>query len=166
MKKKIIYLYSHPIQYFAPLSRLLAQSEHFEVLVCYCSDYGVKPYSDKEFNQVIQWDIPLLEGYKSVFLKNYSRNPGIDKGFFGLINLGIFTLLWQQPKSYIIVHGWAYFTHFFTLLIASLLGHKVCLRGESPLSHEMLNSPKKLKLRQFFLSSHSLQRYPSLPFYW
>lgn len=149
MKRNIIYLYSHPIQYFAPLSRKLAQSEAFDVLVCYCSDYGVKAYQDKEFNQVIQWDIPLLEGYTSKFLKNKARNPGIGKGFFGLMNWEILKVLRTQPKSYIIVHGWGYFTNVLTLLMGKFYGHTVCLRGESPLNQELLNSPRKIGIRKF-----------------
>lgn len=150
MKKKIIYLYSHPIQYFAPLSRMLAASENFDLLVCYCSDYGVKAYQDEEFNQKIQWDIPLLEGYEYQFLKNKARNPGIGNGFFGLMNFEILKVLRAQPKSYIIVHGWGYMTHFLTLLLGKIYGHKVCLRGESPISHEKLYSPRKLRLRKLF----------------
>lgn len=150
MKKRLILLYSHPIQYFAPLSRTLAQSDEFEVLVCYCSDHGVKAYKDEEFNQTVQWDIPLLEGYESLFLKNYARNPGLDKGFRGLINWGILKVLRQQPKSYVMVHGWGYVTTVLTLLAARAYGHTVCLRGESPLSHEAQYSPKQLKRRKRF----------------
>ncbi|MEM8526293.1 MAG: glycosyltransferase family 4 protein [Bacteroidota bacterium] len=150
MKKRLILLYSHPIQYFAPLSRALAKSDEFEVLVCYCSDHGVKAYEDEEFNQTVQWDIPLLEGYESLFLKNYARNPGISKGFRGLINWGILKVLRQQPKSFVMVHGWGYLTTVLTLLVARAYGHTVCLRGESPLSHEAQYSPKQLKRRKRF----------------
>ncbi|MEM9849099.1 MAG: glycosyltransferase family 4 protein [Bacteroidota bacterium] len=151
MKKRLIFLYSHPIQYFAPLSRKLAQSDEFEVLVCYCSDYGVKAYQDREFNRTVQWDIPLLEGYESIFLKNYKRNGGIEKGFFGLINLGILKVLRQQPKSYIIVHGWGYLTQLLTLVVGRAYGHTVCLRGESPLSHEaQYNDKQRQRRKRFF----------------
>ncbi|MEL6943357.1 MAG: glycosyltransferase family 4 protein, partial [Bacteroidota bacterium] len=150
MKKRLLFLYSHPIQYFAPLSRALAQSDEFEVLVCYCSDHGVKAYKDEEFNQTVQWDIPLLEGYESIFLKNYARNPGLSKGFRGLVNWGILKVLRQQPKSYVIVHGWGYLTTVLTLLVARAYGHTVCLRGESPLSHEAQYSSKQAKRRKRF----------------
>ncbi|MEM9884486.1 MAG: glycosyltransferase family 4 protein [Bacteroidota bacterium] len=150
MKKRLIFLYSHPIQYFAPLSRKLAQSDQFEVLVCYCSDHGVQAYKDEEFNQTVQWDIPLLQGYTSIFLKNYKRNGGISKGFFGLMNWGILKVLRQQPKSYIIVHGWGYLTQLLTLVVGRTYGHRVCLRGESPLSHEAQYSEKQRRRRKRF----------------
>ncbi|MEM1326779.1 MAG: glycosyltransferase family 4 protein [Bacteroidota bacterium] len=148
MKKKLIFLYSHPIQYVAPLMRYLAESNHFDVLVLYCSDHGAKAYRDKEFNQELKWDIPLLEGYNSIFLKNSKKDGGIDQGFLGLSNYEVLKVLKQQPPSYVIVHGWNYLTHFLTLLNAHKYGHKICLRAESPMSHEQQYSPRKSRLRQ------------------
>jgi glycosyltransferase involved in cell wall biosynthesis len=149
MKKRLIFLYSHPIQYVAPLMRHLAQSPHFEVLVLYCSDHGARAYQDKEFNQEIKWDIPLLDGYKSIVLKNNNRKGGMHRGFFGLRNVEVLRVLQQQPPSYIIVHGWNYVTHLLTLLSAKRYGHTICLRAESPMSHEQQYSTLKSRLRTF-----------------
>lgn len=39
-KKKIIFLLSHPIQYFPPLFQLMAKDDKIDLMVLYCNDYG------------------------------------------------------------------------------------------------------------------------------
>ncbi|MEP7165499.1 MAG: glycosyltransferase [Ferruginibacter sp.] len=124
--------------------------------VCYCSDESLAGKLDKGFGKKVKWDIPLLDGYQSVFLKNHSWKPSIHKGFFGLINPGIIKLLYNEPKSIVIVHGWAYSTNVLTIIFAKLFGHKVCLRSETPLNQEQKkNRPvtfiKHVYLRFLFL---------------
>jgi len=63
---------THPIQYYAPLFRELAQRSGFELMVYYGSDSGLKPRFDPGFGKLVQWDIPLLDGYQHEFLPNRS----------------------------------------------------------------------------------------------
>ncbi len=135
--KPVIFLNSHPIQYFAPLYQEIAATTDISLTVWYCSDESIREKMDKGFGKKIKWDIPLLEGYKSVFIKNNSWKPSIHKGFFGLMNFKVVSMLYKEPKSVIIVHGWAYFTHILTIVFGKLLGHKVCLRAETPLNQEL-----------------------------
>jgi glycosyltransferase involved in cell wall biosynthesis len=111
----------------------------------------VKGHFDRQFGSHVGWDIPLLEGYTSRFFKNRSRSPSIYNGFFGLINPGLLRALWKQPKSIVIVHGWNYFTHVMALIIGRLAGHTVCIRGESPLSQELVRSKANIFFKRFFL---------------
>ena len=134
--RPVIFLNSHPIQYFAPLYKQMDESG-ISLTVYYCSDESIKGKFDKGFGKEVKWDIPLLDGYKSVFLKNYSWKPSIHKGFFGLFNPGIIKVLYKQPKSIVIIHGWAYSTNIITIIFAKLFGHKVCLRAETPLNQEL-----------------------------
>lgn len=139
--KNIIFINSHPIQYFAPLYSYL-NKEGLNVACWYCSDENVKGHMDKQFGTHVTWDIPLLEGYSFRFFKNRSWKPSLYNGFFGLFNPGMIRALFKEPKSIIIVHGWAYFTNILTIIFARLAGHTVCLRGESPLNQELLKSRK------------------------
>src|SRR5882762_8662718 len=41
-----------------------------DLTVLFCSEDGVREYEDSGFGTPIQWDTPLLEGYRHVFLKN------------------------------------------------------------------------------------------------
>jgi glycosyltransferase involved in cell wall biosynthesis len=76
---------SHPIQYYAPWFRHLAQSTDIEIKVFYLWDFGVTQQVDAGFKQLVQWDIPLLDGYSYEFVPNVSSNPGTHH-FWGLQN--------------------------------------------------------------------------------
>ena len=86
--QSFIFLNSHPIQYFAPLYRYLAE-KGVDLEVLYCSGDGASRKFDKEFGQEVQWDIPLLEGYPHRFLKNSGIHPPSSKRFLSLVNISV-----------------------------------------------------------------------------
>ncbi|MCU0321390.1 MAG: glycosyltransferase family 4 protein [Chitinophagaceae bacterium] len=151
MYKKIIFLNSHPIQYFAPLYQEIARCKELDLAVLYCSDETLKGAIDKQFGVKVKWDIPLLNGYSYKFLKNKSWKPSIFKGFWGLINWEVITFLKKKEQSIIIVHGWGYFTHVITIIAAKLLGHTVCIRAETPLNQEFKKNKLVTFLKHFYL---------------
>ncbi len=153
---KVIFINSHPIQYFAPLYKYL-NIEGLTTECWYCSDENFKGHLDKQFGVNVKWDIPLLEGYPNRFFKNRAPRPSIYNGFFGLFNPGMALALFKEKKSLIVVHGWAYLTSVLVIICARMAGHHVCLRGESPLDQELLKSRqslifKKLVLGKFLFS--------------
>lgn len=150
--KKIVFFNSHPIQYFAPLYKAIAEDNNLDLKVVYFSDVSIKGYRDKQFGTDVKWDIPLLEGYNSLFLKNYSIKPSIYS-FWGLQNWGVIKFLFKEPKSVVIVHGWGYFINFIVILFAKLFGHKVAMRGEMPLHQERLKPLRKQRIRLCFFNS-------------
>src|SRR5436190_20804728 len=102
--RKVIFINSHPIQYFAPLYKYL--NEHNVLAECwYCSDENVKGHHDRQFGAEVAWDIPLLDGYPYRFFKNRSWKPSLYNGFFGLINPGVIGALYKEPSSVVVVHG-------------------------------------------------------------
>lgn len=151
LMKNIIIVSSHPIQYFAPLYKEIAREKDINLNVIYFSDISVKGSIDKQFGTTVKWDIPLLEGYRSIFLKNYAFNPS-TYSFFGLLNLGVIPYLAKAPKSIVWIHGWGYFINFLVIFFAKLFGHKVAMRGEMPLHQELLKSPVKQKIRKPFFT--------------
>ncbi len=69
---------THPIQYYAPLFRLLAKEPGIELKVFYTwsqSQQGAK--YDIDFGKMIEWDIPLLDGYSYEFVNNVAKDPGL-----------------------------------------------------------------------------------------
>ena len=146
----IIFLVSHPIQYFAPMYRAIYEREPFSGCVWYCSGHGLKGEWDQEFGTEVKWDIPVLQGYPYRFLKNHARRPSIYR-FGGLINLGLIKALYRAPRSILVVHGWNYISHLLVVFFGRLFGHRVCLRAESPLSHEQNKKGIKKIIRRFFL---------------
>jgi glycosyltransferase involved in cell wall biosynthesis len=134
--RPLIFLNTHPIQYFAPLYRYLAESG-LPIQVMYCNDKTVKGGIDKEFGQQVKWDIPLLEGYSSQFFKNYGWGK---RGFFSCINPGMISFLKKQPPSTVVLHSWNYASDILVLIGAKLYGHQLAFRGESNLAQERLKS--------------------------
>ncbi len=114
----------------------------------------------------IKWDIPLLDGYKYIFLPCIGGRHQLSfwRPFvFGLrhhLNEGKFDALW--------LHGYAHQANLRALLIAKSLGLKVLLRGESHLmSHhrspmkiwlKKVSFPKLFKLIDGFLAIGSLNK--------
>ena len=64
---------SHPIQYHAPVYRVLQAKFGIPVTAIYGSDFSVVGYRDSEFGADLAWDTDLLSGYSQVFLSQVSR---------------------------------------------------------------------------------------------
>ena len=72
MAQKLAILNTHPIQYFAhSIAGWLRNRSGLDRL--FLQPPGSDEYIDEGFGQRLKWDIPLLDGYKHVFLKNLRR---------------------------------------------------------------------------------------------
>ncbi|GAB3640778.1 glycosyltransferase family 4 protein [Spirosoma arcticum] len=147
---RIIILNSHPIQYFAPLYRKLATDTNVDLTVYYASRHGLDGGIDRQFGTRVQWDVPLLAGYQTEFLRNYALRPSIYS-FFGLLNLGIVGRLWQAPSSVLIIHGWAYAVNWMALLFGALFGHTVCVRCDTAYFRELTDAHLAAPVRDYML---------------
>lgn len=67
--KKLGIITTHPIQYNAPIFRLLNERHKIHIRVFYTWENSKQGFFDRKFNQQIKWDIPLLEGYEYEFVK-------------------------------------------------------------------------------------------------
>ena len=101
MKKRLAILSTHPIQYYAPLFRLLAKNVSFEVRV-YFSKVTEEVRFDPDFGQDVTWDIPMTAGY------HHESHSATTKT--GLTNL-IQSIASFQPSA-ILVFGWNFTGHF------------------------------------------------------
>src|SRR5215213_5525904 len=85
-KRRLAIITSHPIQYNAPLFKLMNESViRFIIKVFYTRGQSNDKVLDKEFGVSFNWDIPLLDGYEYTFVKNISTDPG-SHHFNGIIN--------------------------------------------------------------------------------
>lgn len=134
---KLLFLHTHPIQYFAPLYRYLA-AQDIDLEVWYFDDSSIRGAADAEFGQAVQWDIPLLEGYKYRFFPNegHLRSDG-SRGWNGYRNPALLEALRQHPPARVVVHGWSYWTYAQVLRKAARWGHQLWFRGETNLAMEM-----------------------------
>jgi len=111
MKKKLAIIVTHPIQYYAPVFQLLSNDKTIEIKVFYTwGEDSIKAKYDPGFGKVIDWDIPLLEGYPYEFLKNTSAAPG-SHHFKGIINPEAIERIIAFKPDAILIYGWAYQSH-------------------------------------------------------
>lgn len=120
---------THPIQYYAPVFKLLAQQA--EVKVFYTWGETSLTKHDPGFGKTIKWDINLLEGYDYQWLANVAPDPGSHK-FNGIINPDIIDAIENWKPDTILIYGWAYNSH---LKVMRYFKNKipVLFRGDSTL---------------------------------
>jgi glycosyltransferase involved in cell wall biosynthesis len=129
--KKLAIIISHPIQYYAPVFKLLTERKQIEIKVFYTNGEPCIENFDRGFDKQIKWDIPLLDGYEFEFLKNTSRRPG-SHHFRGIINPDAIKRINAYNPDSILVYGWSYSSH---LKILRFFNKKkqVLFRGDSHL---------------------------------
>ena len=149
---RLAVLASHPIQYQAPLYRLLANQPEIDLHVYFCSQWGVEPYYDSGFGERLSWDIPVLGGYRSTFLTNFSPRPNPSR-MGGLVNPGIISSIVRGRYDAVWIHGWASVTNWMAWAGAVAWQVPILLRGESNGLTEpsgLKGMIKKVLLRIFF----------------
>jgi glycosyltransferase involved in cell wall biosynthesis len=143
---RILYFLSHPIQYFSPLLKELAKVSDLEV--CYFSDSSLKGGMDKGFGTSVTWDVPLLDGYKYCFLKNYRPGKGLNNKFLDVWNPGVWKKIRQYKPDIILFNDWTYSSSWMVLFTALLHGRATWLRAENPLNQELKKSRKVLWIKK------------------
>lgn len=121
---------SHPTQYYSPWFEHIAARPGIELKVFYLWDFGVEDRYDPQFARSLRWDIPLLDGYPSVFVPNRSGAPGTHH-FGGLDNPGLVEALVEYRPDAILLFGYAYRSHLRVLLSPRLSRVPLLLRGDS-----------------------------------
>ena len=148
--KKLAIITTHPIQYNAPLFKLLAERKKVVIKVFYTwGETVLQQKYDPGFKKNITWDIPLLEGYEYSFEKNTAKNPG-SSHFNGIINPGLINAIEEWKADAILVYGWAFKSHL--KLLRYFKGRlPVFFRGDSTLLADTDNGIKKI-IRRIFLT--------------
>ncbi|MEJ8816948.1 glycosyltransferase family 4 protein [Lacibacter sp. H407] len=148
--KKLAIVTSHPIQYNAPLFRLLAERKNIDLKVFYTwgqTEHGF--VYDPDFKKEFKWDIPLLDGYDKEFVENISKQPSAGE-FKGIKNADIFQRIDRYNPDALLVFGWSFHSHLQVLRRYNGK-KKILFRGDSNLLDEKQGvSPKKI-LRRLFL---------------
>jgi glycosyltransferase involved in cell wall biosynthesis len=146
--KKLAILTTHPIQYNAPVFKLLQQRRNIDIKVFYTwGEEVLKDKYDPGFGKNIEWDIPLLEGYDAVFVKNVAKDPG-SHHFKGIDNPNLIQEIEEWNADAILVFGWSFKSHLKALRHFSGK-RKILFRGDSTLLDEVKGI--KQRLRRSFL---------------
>ena len=148
--KNLAIITTHPIQYYAPLFRLLTQRGKINVKVFYTWGEEAKgKIFDPGFGAMRSWDIPLLEGYSYEFVKNISKSPG-SSHFGGIVNPDIIERIKVFNADALLVFGWAFNSHL--KVVRHFKGIiPVYFRGDSTLLDEAPGFSLKKCARRLFL---------------
>jgi glycosyltransferase involved in cell wall biosynthesis len=112
---KLAIVTTHPIQYYAPLFKALANSGRLQIRVFYTwSQTCSGTHQDEGFGRELRWDIPLLDGYEHEFVPNIARRPGLES-FWGLRNPTLIPAITDWNPGALLVYGWNFRTHLNTL---------------------------------------------------
>jgi glycosyltransferase involved in cell wall biosynthesis len=131
LRRKLVFVTSHPIQYQVPIFRhLAAQSDlDFHVL------FAMLPYAKTQgagFGVNFSWDIPLLEGFTYSVLENVANQPSVTS-FRGCDTPSIYHKLREIRPDLVITNGWVVKTCLQALWACKRLSIKVAVRGEANL---------------------------------
>lgn len=147
--KRLAIITTHPIQYNAPLFKLLSERGKINIKVFYT--WGKEVLSNKYdpgFAKSIEWDIPLLEGYDYSFVENIAKKKG-SHHYRGIDNPGLIKEIEAWKPDAVLVYGWSFKSHlkamrYFKTKIP------VLFRGDSTL----LNQQPSVKsiIRKFFFT--------------
>ena len=147
MARRLAIVTSHPIQYYAPLFRTLADRDPLDIHVFYGWKGATESAYDPGFEDDVQWDISLLDGYDYTFVPNTSSDPG-SHHFRGLVNPGLIPDIESWGPDALLLFGWAYQSHLRALLHFS--GDvPIFFRGDSTLLDEQ--GGLRTGLRRLFL---------------
>ena len=153
-KIRLAYLVTHPIQYQAPLLRLLAAEPDLDLTVFFCSDFSLQSYLDVEFGQVIDWDVPLLEGYRHEFLPALGGKDRVT--FWRPFNYGLSRRLKEGNFQVLWIHGYARWFHWTAMVSAKAAGVKVLMRDEATLNSAARSLGKRAAKQGFFVVLNKL----------
>jgi glycosyltransferase involved in cell wall biosynthesis len=144
--KKLAIITTHPIQYYAPVFKLLHERQNINIKVFYTWGQESQHKHDPGFNKAISWDLPLLEGYPYEWVTNKSSRPG-SQHFKGIVNPDLINQIKDYAPDAILLFGWAYHSHLKILRSSNKI--PIYFRGDSTL----LNEQKSIKrfLRYIFL---------------
>jgi glycosyltransferase involved in cell wall biosynthesis len=127
---RLAILASHPVQYYAPLFRELAQ--RLDLSVFYAHNATAQDQARAGFGVGFSWDVDLLSGYHHVFLDNVSRKPGLGR-FSGVDTPEIDQRLRDARFDGLLLMGWYLKSFIQGLIAAKRSGIPVMVRGDSHL---------------------------------
>jgi glycosyltransferase involved in cell wall biosynthesis len=143
---RVLVIASHPVQYAAPIYRLMAQHPQLDFQVAYCSLRGAEAAHDPEFGRSVKWDIPLLDGYSWTHVPN--RGSG-SESFFGFYNPGLWKLIREGSFDAVICFTGYIRASFWVSYFASKLSEAAFLFGTDTSSLSPRDSRKwKLALKR------------------
>jgi glycosyltransferase involved in cell wall biosynthesis len=147
-----------PVFYQAPLYRALAADPRVDLTVLFASSGGVRPYDAAFGGRPVVWDVDLLDGYTSRFVRAADRNE-VSAGFLAMRDIDVVGHILREHWDALWVHGYSYLTLWLAIATARLRGIPVLIREEQTLLHDRPQPRRWLRaavLRGLFSKAHGL----------
>jgi glycosyltransferase involved in cell wall biosynthesis len=158
---RLAHLAGVPSPYFAPLFRAIARDPRVDFTVIYCSSEGVRAVDGSRYGYQEQfvWDIDLLSGYRSVFLRRADRTPGLGNHTWSVRNWDVVPALLRGRFDVLSTAGYNSLTYLLGALTQRVLGRHVLFREEQTLLDRRSAAnviAKQLLLRALFSQGRGL----------
>jgi glycosyltransferase involved in cell wall biosynthesis len=131
MRRRIGFLISHPIQYYAPIFRELAKRCDLHVFFAHRQDAAQQAKAG--YGVAFDWDVDLLSGYESQFLENVAREPSTQT-FAGCNTPEIAQRIATGRFDAFIVPGWSLRSYWQAVRACRRNRVPVMVRGDSQLA--------------------------------
>jgi len=128
-KRPLVIIETHPVQYHAPVYRLIEEAHGIPVTVIYGSDFSVAGYRDKEFNESFSWDVDLTAGNDVRFLSR--AKEGGARSFEEVSPRGLSRTLQAVKGSAVLLTGYSRSFNIAALYAARKTGWPVLFRAET-----------------------------------
>jgi glycosyltransferase involved in cell wall biosynthesis len=142
--------------YQAALFRELAAHPKIDLTVYFCSDEGHFSQDVWEMYKVDeQWggSEELLEGYRSILLRNYAPRPSYLKWPFGLINVGVIKEIILGRPDAVILMSWMNPTWWMALTVCVLFRLPFLYMTDANVQIEPLRSNRKRRIKRMILGN-------------
>ncbi len=147
-KTHIALLFTHPIQYHAPLIRKISKNTKFNVTAIFRTIFSTKEFYCPEFQTYIEWGIDMLEGYNYIVLPEIGKTNYIT--LLRPLNYGIFQILISGKYDAILVHGYSMPFHIIAVFFAKILGIKVFIRDDATMISRKRSNLNIVSKKLFF----------------
>lgn len=142
MKRRIGFLVSHPIQYYAPIFRELARRSDLTVFFAHRQDAAGQGKAG--YGVAFDWDVDLLSGYESRFLRNVARVPSTQT-FAGCNTPEIAEIIAEGRFDAFVVPGWSLRSYWQAVRACRRARVPVMVRGDSQLAGQRGGAVGKVK---------------------
>lgn len=120
---------THPVQYHAPVYRVVQERFGIPVTAVYGSNFSVVGYTDREFGARFAWDVDLLGGYTACYLKTVG-NGGAESS--ELVSArGLTRVLSRLQPQAILLLGYSPRFYQQSFFAAWRTGRPLLFRGET-----------------------------------
>ena len=122
-------------------------------IVVYQDQAGRSDKVERRWNTKINWGINLTKGFKSILIKNYSKNP-YSLGFFSRINIHIPFVIYKMKPKKLFFQGYADISSLLILFFSILFRiPSINWKGERVLkNNENIPKLKIFILKYFFFN--------------